>query len=392
VLRRRDLPVLLFPLLGIDWQRSPPTSGENAIDWETGRPEDAGFQITELEKLSADIRAARFPNTHAVLVERNGRLIYEQYFAGSDEVWGAGVENRTFVASSLHDLRSASKSVTSALVGIALGRDFGLAVARPVRSFFPNRQIRPELEAVTLHHLLTMTAGFDWNEMTVPYSDPNNDEGRMYSQKDPVGFVLSRPLSHAPGTRWNYCSGLTMVLAGVVQQIARTPFDTFAREALFIPLGITDYEWLGSADTDPRMPSAASGLRLRARDLARFGSVYLHRGQWRGRQIVPAEWVERSMQRQVSVGDLKANSGTTTFTYGMGSEDANWGYGYQWWVGHIGGVDFAAAVGLGNQRVFVVPSEGLVVTIYAGEYNKLGGHSEHLFARILASRTSRHLQ
>jgi CubicO group peptidase (beta-lactamase class C family) len=140
------------------------------------------------------------------------------------------------------------------------------------------------------------------------------------------------------------------------------------------------------------MPSAASGLRLRARDLARFGSVYLHRGQWRGRQIVPAEWVERSMQRQVSVGDLKANSGTTTFTYGMGSEDANWGYGYQWWVGHIGGVDFAAAVGLGNQRVFVVPSEGLVVTIYAGEYNKLGGHSEHLFARILASRTSRRLQ
>jgi CubicO group peptidase (beta-lactamase class C family) len=211
----------------------------------------------------------------------------------------------------------------------------------------------------------------------------------MYSVKDPVGFVLARPLREKPGARWYYCSGLTMVLAGLVMQITGKPFEAFAREALFTPLGITHYEWLGNPDSDPPMPSAASGLRLRARDLARFGSVYLHGGQWRGREIVPATWVERSIQRQVPVGDLQANSGKTTFTYGMGSGDARWGYGYQWWVGRPAGFDAAAAVGLGNQRVFLVPSQRLAVTIFAGEYNKLGGHSERIFARVMAARAPR---
>jgi CubicO group peptidase (beta-lactamase class C family) len=389
MLRRRDVPAFLLPLIVIGCKRAAGIDPENNADWETARPDEAGFRAAELQKLSTDIHAGQFPNTHAVLIERDGRLVYEQYFAGSDEIWGGAVANRTFVASSLHDLRSASKSVTSALVGIALSKDFDQAVERPIRSFFPNRQLRPQLDAVKLRHVLTMTAGFEWNEMTVPYTDSQNDEGRMYSVKDPLGFVLARPLRDTPGARWYYCSGLTMVLAGVVEQITGKPFDIFAREALFSRLGITNYEWLGSFDTDPRMPSAASGLRLSARDLARFGSVYLHGGQWRGRQIVPAGWVARSTQRQVSVGDLKANSSKTTFTYGMGSEDASWGYGYQWWVGRMGGVDFAAAVGLGNQRVFVVPSERLVVTIFAGEYNKLGGHSEHIFARVLAARAPR---
>ena len=131
-----------------------------------------------------------------------------------------------------------------------------------------------------------------------------------------------------------------------------------------------------------------SGLRSRARDLARFGSVYLHKGQWRGRQVIPTAWVERSVRRQTPVGDLKANSGKTTFTYGMGLEDARWSFGYQWWLGQLGRVEFAAAVGLGNQRVFVVPSARLVVTILAGEYNKVGSSSEQIFARVLAAHNT----
>ena len=265
MLRRRDVPALMLPFVAISCKRAASTNAESTTDRETARPDEAGFRTAELQKLSADIRAGQFPNTHAVLIERDGRLVCEQYFTGSDEIWGGAVENRTLVASSLHDLRSVSKSVTSALVGIALGKDFDQAVARPIRSFFPNRQLRPQLDAITLRHVLTMTAGFEWNEMTVPYTDSQNDEGRMYSVKDPIGFVLARPLRDAPGARWYYCSGLTMVLAGVIEQITGKSFDVFAREALFTPLGITDYEWLGSFDTNPRMPSAASGLRLRAR-------------------------------------------------------------------------------------------------------------------------------
>ncbi len=95
------------------------------------------FEQPNQKMLSADIHAGQSPNSHAVLIERDRRLVYEQYFAGSDQIWGGAAANRTFVAESLHDLRSVSKSVTSALVGIALAKDFDQAVARPIRSFFP---------------------------------------------------------------------------------------------------------------------------------------------------------------------------------------------------------------------------------------------------------------
>jgi CubicO group peptidase (beta-lactamase class C family) len=326
MLRRRDFLTLLLPLIAVGCKRVPETASEASGGWETARPEEAGFQPDALEKLTANIKAGMFPNTHAVLIERDGRLIYEQYFAGSDERWGSPLGHRIFNAAALHDLRSASKSVTSALVGIALAKDFDKALARPIRSFFPSRQLRPELDALTLQHVLTMTAGLEWNEMTVPYTDPKNDERQMSSVKDPVGLVLGRPLREKPGERWYYSSGLTQVLAGLVTQITGEPFEAFARELLFTPLGITQLEWVGAPNWDPPVPAAASGLRLRARDLARFGSVYLHGGQLRGHQIVPAAWVERSVQRHVpSIGDW--------------SGAAKWGYGYQWWIGRPAGFD-----------------------------------------------------
>jgi CubicO group peptidase (beta-lactamase class C family) len=189
-------------------------------------------------------------------------------------------------------------------------------------------------------------------------------------------MVLGRPLLHKPGEVWYYNGGLTQVLAGVVQQLVGKPLDVYAKEVLFTPLGITRYEWLGVPNWTTPMPIAASGLRMRARDLAKFGSVYLHGGKWKGNQIVPADWVQRSTNRHVpTVGDWR----------GRGKI---WGYGYQWWVGHFPeGYDVAAAVGNGNQRVFVSPKERIVVTVFAGEYNKFGGHSDRLFTRIMAGHS-----
>jgi len=353
-MRRREFATLLLPAVC------------------AGRPA-AGFRQDALDRLTAAIKSGAYPNTHALLVEQDGRLVYEQYFAGTDERWGQPLGKRVFDASSLHDLRSASKSVTSAVLGIALGTDFDKAVARPIGSFFPQRKLRPELDAVTLHHVLTMTAGLEWNEMTVPYTDPKNDELQMSTTKDPVGLVLSRRLRDKPGAVWYYSGGLTQVLGGVVAQITGKPLDVYAKEALFAPLGITQYEWIGDPKWDPHMPAAASGLRMRARDLARFGSVYMNGGQWQGRQVVPDAWVARSVRRQVqSIGDWHGRAG--------------WGYGYQWWIGQPEGYDVAAAIGNGNQRVFVVPKERMVATIFAGEYNKFEGHSERLFAAVMAAR------
>lgn len=344
------------------------------VEWPRRTPAEAGFDPAALDQLVADIGAGEFPNTHALLIEHDGALVLEQYFSGSDERWGNPLGQRAMGPDSLHDLRSVSKSVTSILVGMALSGDLHGAVERPLRDYLPAEAAGTVSPAITLHHALTMTAGLEWNEMTVPYTDPTNDEIAMYASTDPVASVLSHPMAHEPGTTWYYSGGLTQVLAGVVAHETGQSLSRFVRDSLFEPLGITTYEWLGPEAWGDATPAAMSGLRMRARDMAKLGSLYLHGGRWQGRQVVPREWVEMSTARHVpEIGDW--------------SRGGLWGYGYQWWVGDLPeGARVIAAVGNGNQRIFVVPSERLVVTVLAGEYNRFEGHSERILDRVLAAR------
>lgn len=131
-----------------------------------------------------------------------------------------------FDRDSLHDLRSLSKSVTSALLGIAIGSDYEQVFETPVTQYFPNLQTSPQWEAVTLHHALTMTAGIEWNEITVPYTDETNDEIRLYAARDPVAMVLSRPVITTPGAVWYYNGGLSQLLAAIVQKVKGQRLDT----------------------------------------------------------------------------------------------------------------------------------------------------------------------
>lgn len=353
---------------------TPPQLGDG---WQVGNVAAAGFDAAAMAQLTEDLTSGVFTNTHAVLIEYDGRLVYEQYLPGTDERWGEPLGPRLFGRDSLHDLRSVTKSITSLILGIALAGEIAELLDEPLISYFPDLQISDGLEAVTLHHALTMTAGLEWNEMTVPYTDPANDEVRLYSVENPVGYVLSRPARDAPGALWYYNGGLTQVLADIVQRVSGKSLDVYAEEALFVPLGIKQFEWLGEPTWNPPMPSAASGLRMRPRDLAKVGSLILHGGRWHGRQIVPSEWVSRSKQRYVeNTGDWSGGI---------------WGYGYQWWIGEWpGGHQVIAALGNGNQSVFVVSGERLVVTILAGEYNKMEPrHSEQILNRILAARAAR---
>ena len=145
-----------------------------APDWIIGDAAAAGFDVEALEQLVEEIEAGEFPNTHAVLVEHDGNL------SASDERWGGPIPARVMGPDSLHDLRSISKSVTSALLGIALGSGFDAAVSRPVAEYLPGLEVGEAHREITLHHMLTMTPGLEWNEMTVPYTDSTNDEIRLY--------------------------------------------------------------------------------------------------------------------------------------------------------------------------------------------------------------------
>lgn len=347
--------------------------------WAVASPRDAGLDEVALVQLTEAIRSGEIRNTHAVVIEHSGRLVYEEYFAGKDERWGDPLGHVVFHRETLHDLRSVTKSVTSALLGIALGGDYEAALETPITQYFPdlNGRFGKGVEAVTLRHVLTMTAGLEWNEMTVPYTDRNNDEIQLYYTRDPVAMVLSRPVRDPVGTRWYYNGGLTQVLAGIIERRTGRPIDKYAEAVLFEPLGITAYEWLGSSLWPPgSSPSAASGLRLRARDLAKIGSLFLHDGLWNGKRVIPAAWIALSTERHVQ--DIPWSAGGV------------YGYGFMWYPGRsldAPSYPIIKAMGNGDQRIYILPQQELVVTIFAGLYNRFDLRTgERILRHVLAAR------
>jgi CubicO group peptidase (beta-lactamase class C family) len=335
--------------------------------WTTATAESMGVDARRLAALTASMRAWPELGVHAILIERSGRLIYEEYFDGFDERWGTPRGRVSMAPDSLHDVRSVTKSVVSALVGLAIADGAIKSLDQPVVEWFPEF---PELNTadrrrLTLRHVLGMTSGLQWDE-SVAYSDPRNDEIGMTRDAQPLRYVLSRPFTSAPGAAFNYNGGLVQVMAAVIERAVKMPIQQYARTKLFVPLGIDTVEWVGDL---AGMPNAASGLRLRARDLAKFGSLYLHGGRWNNRQVLQADWVAQSTRRQFPFA-----SATGRDRSGSGAEgDGAFGYGYFWWYSCYptarGRVEARTAVGNGQQRVFVLPGLDMVVTILSGRYN-----------------------
>jgi CubicO group peptidase (beta-lactamase class C family) len=351
--------------------------------WRTASPAEVGMDPARLEELTRSLRRGEHGNVHAVLIEKDGRLVYEGYFTGRDEAWGADLGEVTFGRSSLHDLRSATKSVVSTLVGIAIARGEIPSVDTPLYTLLPDYAplLTGEKRRIQLRHVLTMSAGLRWDEWTVPYTNPANDEIRLTRSSDPVAFVLDREGVSEPGTEFTYSGGLTQLLAAILERATNRDAEAYAREVLFEPLGIYDAVWRGDLNG---MPSAASGLRMRARDLAKLGSVFLHGGRWNGAQIVPEQWVDESTVH------------TWRVAYPGGSAPefvAEIGYGYQWWIGSYrtttGVLRVPMMWGNGEQRVMVVPDFGIVLTVFGGEYGEVTGMPDRLLVEYVIDAVSR---
>ena len=292
------------------------------------------------------------PNIHSVLVVRRGSLVFEHYRRGVDQRLGRALGEVAYGPDVKHDVRSVSKSVVSLLIGIALDRKLIANIDESVFTFFPQyASLRtPAKERISLRHLLTMSSGIAWNQ-NIPYTDAQNSERRMTRAPDPYRYVLEQPLMEEPGKVWNYSSGSTVLLAGVLQRTSGKWLVKFARDELFIPLGITDLEWVqmpGSGEF-----AAAYGLRLRPRDMAKLGQLVISHGIWKGKPIVSAEWLKEA-------------------TMGRFPVDTAY-YGYQWWISssHVNAkkIDWFEAFGLGGQRIIIVPSLDLVVVFTTGLYD-----------------------
>lgn len=358
--------VLAFTVLSTDVradgmaheQQNQPCGSPAALDdgWTIATPDSVGMDGARLCGIEARL-SLRSTEVHSVVVVRHGRLVFEQYFTGVDQPWGHPEGRTEFTATTKHDMRSATKSVTSLLVGIAIDRKLIAGSDEPLARFFPeHRSVKSAgWDAITLRHLLTMSSGIKWDE-ALAWNDPRNDEPHLAFDADPIGYVLAKPIAAPPDTLWTYNGGGTDLLGNIIEQVSGKPLEAFARETLFQPLGITDLEW--KAYKNGKI-AAASGLRLRPRDAAKIGQLVLDRGRWKGQQIVSAEWIAQSITpRFQAVGYF----GGTLF------------YGYQWWIGRSLAegkeVRWAGAFGWGGQRIIVVPDLDLVMMTTAAQYGQ----------------------
>ena len=322
-------------------------------DWPIANPESAGLRSEPLRELVEWLDGVGQANIHSVLVVRHGKLSFEHYRAGEDECWGEPLGNVAHGPDSKHDLRSVTKSVISLLLGIALDRKLIRDIDESVINWFPQySDLRdPEKERISLRHLLTMSAGLEWNE-NVPFTDPKNSAMGMLGSADRCRYALEQPVVAPGGQIWNYNSGGTLLLEAIIANAAGGALDDVAREFLLEPLGITDFEWTRNLESGIL---EWGGLRLRSRDLAKIGQLVLNGGNWNGRQIVSQKWVKESTAAHIGIADL------TYF------------YGYQWWLGRslVEGreVPWICAMGHGGQRIFAVPALDVVAVVTAGLYS-----------------------
>ncbi|HEV8319587.1 MAG TPA: serine hydrolase [Vicinamibacterales bacterium] len=268
--------------------------------------------------LDAAARAAGdLPRLHSLLVSWHGDLILERYFNGAR-------------ASQPANVKSASKSVISALVGIAIGRGLIAGVRQPIASFFPD--LEASKRQITIEDLLTMRSGL------APTSNVNY--GAWVQSPNWVRYVLNRQLINAPGTHMDYSTGNTHVLSAILTKVSRTSTWQFAQDVLGGPMGFTLARW----PQDPQgIYFGGNDMLLTPRQLLSFGELYLNRGRANGRQIVPAEWVDASF---------------------VARTESRWSdqlYGYGWWVRELAGYSACFAWGYGGQYAFVVPDLDLVI-------------------------------
>ncbi len=359
-MRRRQFVSLLggaalAPLTGLPVYADLPDGCDVPVARDDGWPvaslnEDKLIDRGALCRMADRLADSSDANIHAVLVAHGGKLVFERYFRGSDEINSHPVGRVTFDADTLHNVKSVSKSVASLAVGIALDRGLIRSINEPVFSFFPELSDlhTPEKERIQLLHVLTMSVGLKWVE-AIPSNEDNNDEVRMHMAPDPCRYVLGLAATAPAGQEFFYNTGALTLMSAIVRKAVGRPLDEFAREALFAPLGITDFEWIRvKGDSD-----AGGGLRLRPRDMAKIGQLVLAGGRWNGRQIVSKAWIDASMTPRLEA-------------------TGPYFYGYLWWLGrslHDGReVHWTAALGRGGQSIRIVPELDLVVVVTAGYY------------------------
>jgi CubicO group peptidase (beta-lactamase class C family) len=320
-------------------------------DWKVSTPAEQGLDPMLVAELY--LNAAELETLYGLLVIKNGHLIAEGYFNGGS------VEQENFLA-------SATKSFTSASVGIALEQGCLSSVDQKMIDFFPEftDQIKdPRKKQITIRDLLQMRSGYVWEERMPPYMDE-----LFASRGYMLPLIVEFPLTSDPGTEFGYSNLTSHMLGVIVARGCDTDLKSFAQEHLFSPIDAEVGDWSQDADS---YYYGAHGIPLTARDRAKFGLLYLNDGEYDGNQVISADWVEDSLQRYSDNIDISGWIPGITSRYGYFRD---LGYGYQWWSAKSGDHQFNYASGHGGNQIILLDELDMVIVTSADRlWGNFGG-------------------
>jgi CubicO group peptidase (beta-lactamase class C family) len=338
-----NLKVKRIPVIDLNNIHLTPPKPYNGFDVSADT-----FDKNLIKRLKGNIDEGVFKNISSVIVIKNGKLLIEEYFNG---------ETRD----SLHDPRSASKSVSSSITGIAISEGLFRNEDLTLKEFYNIKSYdnySVQKENVSVRDLLTMSSAFDGNDDD--YNSPGNEEN-MYPASDWVKFALDLPVSPTrPKDEWHYFTAGVILLGDILNKTVPGGLEKYADQKLFGPLGITNYKW----EYTPRnVPNTAGGLRMNALDFAKYGQLYKNRGQWNGKQIIPETWIGKTFTKHKSIPGRKEEY-----------------YGYLFWnkTYAVKGKQYETfyCAGNGGNKIYIFPDQPLVIVITATAYGAPYAHSQ----------------
>jgi CubicO group peptidase (beta-lactamase class C family) len=311
----------------------------------TGDLDGSGLDKTLLNEMMQKIIDGTYPNVHSILIIKDSKLVFEEYFYGHNK-------------NKLHELRSATKSFISALTGIAVDKGYIKSINEKVLPYFPEYTFKNNSEAkrkITIKNLLTNQSGLDCDTY-----NPNaiGNESIMAYEKDWIQYSLDLPMNDSAGGIGQYCSSNPIILGRIIEKATKMSLPKFATQTLFKDIGIKNFEW--QFKPDPSSGETFCQVNLRSRDMAKFGLLYLNNGLWYGKQVIPEKWVEQSLDKHSVVAGLD--------------------YGYLWWTKYLdaNGVRYYGklAQGNGGQKIYIFKELNLITVITAGHYNMQSSSNE----------------
>ena len=358
--------------------------------FEVGSLAQASMDMKLLESAVDDIEGGKYGEIHSLLIYKDGKLVFEEYFPGHDYQWDGPDFHGNWVNWDInrrHNIHSAGKSLTAACIGIAIDQGFIESVDQSIFDYLPKHQHLNTAgkDQITIEHLLTMTSGLEWDEWGTSYSDENNDVIALWFDcEDPIACILEKPLVSEAGTQFTYSGGNIIILGEILKNATGMDVEAFSWQYLFEPLGIEGPPWRWIDETG--VIYAGGDQLLTPREMLKFGVTYLEGGTWNGQQIIPKSWIKNSATPYSGPDNRWFNHPLRPIPPG----DDTWGwrgYSYAWWTHEFShsGKKLPAywAFGWGGQKIVVFPDQNAVVVFTGANYTSADATAKILVKNVI---------